>query len=52
MSLARGFLYAGCPSIVMSMWEVEDNAGTEIMSSFYQILKKAEVQIMHSGRQN
>jgi CHAT domain-containing protein/tetratricopeptide (TPR) repeat protein len=40
MSLARGFLYAGCPSIVMSMWEVEDNAGTEIMRSFYQILKK------------
>ena len=40
MSLARGFLYAGCPSIVMSMWEVEDNAGTEIMNSFYQFLKK------------
>lgn len=40
MSLARGFLYAGCPSIVMSLWEVEDNAGTEIMRSFYQILKK------------
>ena len=40
MSLARGFLYAGCPSIVMTMWEVEDNAGTEIMQSFYQILKK------------
>jgi CHAT domain-containing protein len=40
MSLARGFLYAGCPSIVMTLWEVEDNAGTEIMRSFYQILKK------------
>lgn len=34
MSLARGFLYAGCPSIIMSLWEVEDNAGTEIMHSF------------------
>lgn len=40
MSLARGFLYAGCPSIVMSLWEVEDNAGTEIMHSFYKTLKK------------
>ncbi len=40
MSLARGFLYAGCPSIVMSMWEVEDNAGTEIMHTFYRVLKK------------
>jgi CHAT domain-containing protein len=40
MSLARGFLYAGCPSIVMTLWEVEDNAGTEIMRSFYQVLRK------------
>jgi CHAT domain-containing protein/tetratricopeptide (TPR) repeat protein len=40
MSLARGFLYAGCPTIVMTLWEVEDNAGTQIMSSFYQNLKK------------
>jgi CHAT domain-containing protein len=40
MSLARGFLYAGCPTIVMTLWEVEDNAGTKIMSTFYQNLKK------------
>lgn len=40
ISLARGFLYAGCPSIIMTQWEVEDNAGTEIMSSFYENLKK------------
>ncbi|HYQ55997.1 MAG TPA: CHAT domain-containing tetratricopeptide repeat protein [Draconibacterium sp.] len=39
MSLARGFLYAGCPSVVMSMWEVEDEAGTKIMTSFYKYLK-------------
>jgi len=40
MSLARGFLYAGCPSIVMSLWEVDDKAGTEIMGSFYKNLKR------------
>jgi CHAT domain-containing protein/Flp pilus assembly protein TadD len=40
ISLARGFLYAGCPSIIMTQWEVEDNAGTKIMSSFYENLKK------------
>ena len=40
ISLARGFLYAGCPSIIMTHWEVEDNAGTKIMSSFYENLKK------------
>ncbi|MEN8116890.1 MAG: CHAT domain-containing protein [Bacteroidota bacterium] len=42
MSLARGFLYAGCPSIVMSLWEVEDESGTRIMSSFYKNLKKGK----------
>ena len=44
MSLARGFLYAGCPSIVMSLWEVEDNAGTQIMTSFYKNLKSGKTK--------
>ena len=44
MSLARGFLYAGCPSIVMSLWEVEDNAGTKIMTSFYKNLKRGKTK--------
>ncbi len=42
MSLARGFLYAGCPTIVMSLWEVEDESGTQIMSSFYKNIKKGK----------
>jgi CHAT domain-containing protein len=42
MSLARGFLYAGCPSIVMSLWEVEDESGTQIISTFYKNLKKGK----------
>jgi CHAT domain-containing protein/tetratricopeptide (TPR) repeat protein len=42
ISLARGFLYAGCPSIVMTLWEVEDNSGTKIMSTFYKYLKKGK----------
>ena len=42
MSLARGFLYAGCPGIIMTLWEVEDNAGTKIMSNFYRNLKKGK----------
>jgi CHAT domain-containing protein len=44
MSLARGFLYAGCPSIIMSLWEVEDNSGTEIISSFYKNLKRGKAK--------
>ncbi|PTN07799.1 CHAT domain-containing tetratricopeptide repeat protein [Mangrovibacterium marinum] len=38
MSLARGFLYAGCPSIVMTLWEVEDESGANIMRDFYKYL--------------
>jgi len=39
MSLARGFFYAGCPSVIMTLWEVEDRSGTEIMKEFYKNLK-------------
>ncbi|NQU85480.1 MAG: CHAT domain-containing protein, partial [Mariniphaga sp.] len=38
ISLARGFFYAGCPSIVMTLWEVEDRSGAEIMGEFYRLL--------------
>jgi len=42
MSMARAFIYAGCPSVVMTLWEVEDKSGVELMSSFYKYL--------HEGR--
>ncbi len=42
MSLARGFLYAGCPSIVMTLWEVEDESGANIMGNFYKLLSKGK----------
>ncbi len=42
MSLARGFLYAGCPSIIMTLWEVEDLSGTEIMHDFYSFIAKGK----------
>jgi CHAT domain-containing protein/Tfp pilus assembly protein PilF len=42
MSLARGFKYAGCPSIVMTLWPVEDNSSISLMESFYKALKKGK----------
>jgi len=39
ISLARGFFYAGCPAVVMTLWEVEDRSGGEIMREFYRLLK-------------
>jgi CHAT domain-containing protein/Tfp pilus assembly protein PilF len=38
ISLARGFFYAGCPSIIMTLWTVEDQTGSNLMSNFYKYL--------------
>jgi CHAT domain-containing protein len=40
LSLARGFIYSGSQSVVMSMWEIEDKSGTEIVEKFYDNLKQ------------
>ena len=42
MSLARGFIYAGCPAIVMTLWQVGDQSGIEIMKDFYSYLSKGK----------
>lgn len=42
MSLARGFLYAGCSSIIMTLWEVEDESGADIMRNFYKFLSSGK----------
>jgi len=40
ISLARGFLYSGSPSVIMSLWEVDDRSGSKIVKSFYDYLKR------------
>ena len=39
-SMARGFAYAGCPSIVMSLWKVNDKFTADLMARFYKHLNK------------
>jgi CHAT domain-containing protein len=39
MSLSRAFKYAGCPNIVMSLWQADDASTKDIMVQFYQNLK-------------
>ena len=36
ISLSRAFSYAGCPSVVMSLWKVPDLVTTNIMKNFYE----------------
>lgn len=38
MSLGRAFMYAGVPSIVMSLWKMNDQSTSELMPFFYQHL--------------
>ena len=40
MSLGRAFAYAGCPSVVMSLWPAQDEATADIMSYFYEGLSR------------
>jgi CHAT domain-containing protein/tetratricopeptide (TPR) repeat protein len=36
LGLTRGFLYAGAPRVVASLWKVDDRATAELMKLFYQ----------------
>ncbi|OGQ52229.1 MAG: hypothetical protein A2W66_10305 [Deltaproteobacteria bacterium RIFCSPLOWO2_02_56_12] len=40
VGLSRGFLYAGSNTIVASLWQVEDQATSYLMTEFYANLKK------------
>jgi CHAT domain-containing protein len=36
ISLTRGFLYAGAPRVVATLWEVDDRTTAEAMKNFYE----------------
>ncbi|HSE19949.1 MAG TPA: CHAT domain-containing tetratricopeptide repeat protein [Pyrinomonadaceae bacterium] len=40
VGLTRGFMYAGTPSVVASLWDVRDKATSELMSRFYERMFK------------
>jgi CHAT domain-containing protein len=44
LSLARGFLYAGSRSAVMSMWAVEDMSASAVMHSFYKNMRSGQTK--------
>lgn len=39
MGLARGFLYAGAPCLIASLWPVRDDATAKFMTTFYTNLR-------------
>ncbi|OPY82761.1 MAG: CHAT domain protein [Smithella sp. PtaU1.Bin162] len=42
MGLNRAFLYAGSPSVVATLWNIEDQSTALFMETFYKKLKKNE----------
>lgn len=59
MSLARAFAYAGCPSVVMSHWAVDDKATAQLIDEFYkhlaqglgkdEALRQAKLSLLAAG---
>jgi CHAT domain-containing protein len=61
VSLTRGFMYAGAPRVIVSLWGVSDLGTTELMVRFYQgmlkegmrpaaALRAAQVSLMNDKR--
>jgi CHAT domain-containing protein len=38
-SLAHAFAYAGCPSMIMSLWSIDEKSTAEIMQLFYRHIR-------------
>lgn len=59
MSVARGFAYAGCPNIAMTLWPISDQATQVLMENFYiyllrglpkaEALRQAKLNFLNTG---
>jgi CHAT domain-containing protein len=61
VGLTRGFMFAGAPRVVVSLWDVEDRATAELMKRFYagllvealapaEALRRAQLDLARDGR--
>jgi CHAT domain-containing protein/Tfp pilus assembly protein PilF len=44
VGLTRGFMYAGVPRVIVSLWSVNDRATEELMAKFYEKLLKENLR--------
>lgn len=51
MSLTRAFMYAGTPSVIVSLWNVNDESAADLMIRFYRHLKKSGTSKSEALRQ-
>jgi CHAT domain-containing protein/Tfp pilus assembly protein PilF len=38
VGLTRGFMYAGAPRVIASLWQIDDRASAELMKRFYEAM--------------
>jgi len=61
IGLSRGFIYAGTPALLASLWDVEDNATATLMEAFYtnwlqkkmtrpEALRRAQLTVKNNPR--
>ncbi|HEY9702149.1 MAG TPA: CHAT domain-containing protein [Allocoleopsis sp.] len=61
VGLTRGFMYAGTPRLMLSLWQVDDKETAELMSRFYEgmlqekltpaaALRKAQLSMWKEGK--
>jgi CHAT domain-containing protein len=44
LSLARGFVFAGCSGLILTQWSVADRASLELMKKFYTCLSHGDTK--------
>ncbi len=44
VGLTRGFMYAGSPRVLVSLWKVDDQATAEIMTRFYGLMLEKNLE--------
>jgi CHAT domain-containing protein/tetratricopeptide (TPR) repeat protein len=50
ISLTRGFIYAGAPRVMVSLWDVPDRETAQLMQSFYRNLLKQKLPVSEALR--
>jgi CHAT domain-containing protein/Flp pilus assembly protein TadD len=51
VGLGRGFMYAGVPRVVASLWKVDDEATAELMTNFYKAMLTSNLPASAALRQ-
>jgi CHAT domain-containing protein len=51
VGLTRGFMYAGTPRVLVSLWKVDDQATAELMTRFYKLILEKKLSPVQALRE-